>query len=137
MFVLYSYESTSGSNGFSNQGKSQLKPVVNTKSNVSGNPIIAKHRSTPLKTLPGPITNVPSPGVTVYLDITMWLISNKREQGSTSSLSNPPISFDLDHHLKDFDSNIYDANSFLKQFFLDNQLRLGYDKYDLYETLYI
>ena len=119
-FVLYSYESTSGSDGFSNQGKSQLEPVADTKSNVSGNPVVAKRHSAPLKILPGPATDVPSPGVTARSDVTGWLISDERGRGSTSPLSNPPTSFDLDHHLKDFNSNIYGANSFSEQFFFDD-----------------
>ena len=69
-FVLYPYESTPGSDGFSNQGKSQLEPVANTKSNVSGNPVVAKCHSAPLKILLGPATNVPSPDVTARSDVT-------------------------------------------------------------------
>ena len=136
-FILYSYESTSKSDGFSNQDKSQLEPVANTKSNVSGNPIVAKRYSALLKILPGLTTDVLSPGVTACLDVPKWLISDERGRGSTLFLSNPQTFFDLNHHLKDCNSNTYGANSFSEQFFLNDQLRLGYDEYDLYETPYI
>ena len=75
-------------------------------------------------------------GVTAHLDVTKQLISKELGQGSTSLLSNPLMSFDLNYHLKDFDSNTYGANSFSDQFSLDDQLRPDYNEYDLYETSY-